>query len=120
MGDTESPLARLAAWPLFRQVRDRDVRGLGRTARSRHMDMIAARVIETRRQPWQDRDSQGRLLNVGSRLVHQVGLPFHWGSRGLTRGDSANDLRLVVLDPDVDIQESKAATCDIHPGRRGL
>jgi formate dehydrogenase major subunit len=58
---------------------------------------------------------RGRL-NVGSRLVNQVGLPFHWGSRGLTRGDSANDLLLVVLDPNVDIQ---AATCDIRPGRRG-
>ena len=24
--------------------------------------------------------------------VHQVGLPYHWGQRGLTTGDSANDL----------------------------
>ena len=51
-------------------------------------------------------------------LPHQVGLPYHWGSRGLSRGDSANDLLGVVLDPNVHIQESKAATCDIRPGRR--
>jgi len=50
-------------------------------------------------------------------VVHQVGLPYHWGSRGLTRGDSANDLFPIVLDPNVHIQEAKAATCDIRAGR---
>jgi formate dehydrogenase major subunit len=50
--------------------------------------------------------------------VHQVGLPYHWGSAGLSRGDSANDLFPIVLDPNVHIQEVKAATCDIRPGRR--
>jgi formate dehydrogenase major subunit len=49
--------------------------------------------------------------------VHQVGLPYHWGTRGLTRGASANDLFPIVLDPNVHIQEVKAATCDIRPGR---
>ena len=38
--------------------------------------------------------------------------------RGLTTGDSANDLLEAVLDPNVHIQESKVATCDIRPGRR--
>ena len=33
-----------------------------------------------------------RPLQVQGRPVHQVGLPYHWGSRGLTTGDSANDL----------------------------
>ena len=37
---------------------------------------------------------------------------------GLTTGDSANDLFALVLDPNVHIQEVKAATCDIRPGRR--
>jgi formate dehydrogenase major subunit len=36
----------------------------------------------------------------------------------LSRGDAANDLLSVVMDPNVYIQESKAATCDIRPGRR--
>jgi formate dehydrogenase major subunit len=50
--------------------------------------------------------------------VHQVGLPYHWGFRGLAKGDSANDLLSIALDPNVHIQEVKAATCDIRPGRR--
>ena len=49
--------------------------------------------------------------------VHQVGLPYHWGSNGLTTGDSANDLSHMALDPNVHIQEAKAFTCDIRPGR---
>jgi formate dehydrogenase major subunit len=57
-------------------------------------------------------------LTADGRTVHQVGLPYHWGSRGYTTGDSANDLFPVVLDPNVHIQEVKAATCDIRPGRR--
>jgi formate dehydrogenase major subunit len=60
-------------------------------------------------------------LRVGSdppRVVHQVGLPYHWGHRGYTTGDSANDLFPLALDTNVHIQEVKAATCDIRPGRR--
>jgi len=47
-----------------------------------------------------------------------VGVPYHWGWRGLVTGDVANDLLAIVMDPNVHIQESKAATCDIRPGRR--
>ena len=50
--------------------------------------------------------------------MHQVGLPYHWGGSGLSTGDSANDLFTLALDPNVHIQEVKAATCDIRPGRR--
>jgi formate dehydrogenase major subunit len=57
-------------------------------------------------------------LEVEGRKLHQVGVPYHWGSRGLTTGDSANDLFPVALDPNVHIQEVKAASCDIRPGRR--
>jgi formate dehydrogenase major subunit len=70
---------------------------------------IEARVLVTRRM---------RPLRVDGRVVHQVGLPYHWGHRGLVAGDAANDLFPVVLDPNVHIQESKVATCDIRPGRR--
>jgi formate dehydrogenase major subunit len=59
-----------------------------------------------------------RPLVVDGRTIHQVGVPYHWGTRGLTTGDSANDLYPLVLDPNVHIQEVKAATCDIRPGRR--
>ena len=70
---------------------------------------IEARVLVTRRI---------KPLTVAGRTVHQIGLPFHWGQNGISVGDSANDLLSIVLDPNVFIQEAKAATCDIRPGRR--
>jgi formate dehydrogenase major subunit len=70
---------------------------------------IEARVLVTERI---------KPLEVQGRRLHQVGLPFHWGSRGLVTGGSANDLFSLALDPNVHIQETKAATCDIRPGRR--
>ena len=59
-----------------------------------------------------------RPLRVSGRVVHQVWLPYHWGSKGLVTGDSANDLFGISLDPNVLIQETKAGTCDVRPGRR--
>jgi formate dehydrogenase major subunit len=70
---------------------------------------IEARVLVTNRI---------RPVKVNGRVQHQVGLPYHWGSRGLTTGGSANDLSHMALDPNVHIQEVKAFTCDIRPGRR--
>jgi formate dehydrogenase major subunit len=58
-------------------------------------------------------------LEVMGQTIHQVGVPYHWGWKGLVRGDVVNDLFSVVLDPNAHIQETKAATCDIRPGRRG-
>jgi len=59
---------------------------------------IEARVLVTPRMP---------ALRLDDRVVHQIGLPYHWGVNGLASGDA-----------NVHIQESKAATCDIRPGRR--
>jgi formate dehydrogenase major subunit len=70
---------------------------------------IEARVMVTDRVP---------PLVIQGRTLHQVGLPYHWGQRGLSTGDSANDLFPLALDPNVHIQEVKASTCDIRPGRR--
>jgi formate dehydrogenase major subunit len=57
-------------------------------------------------------------LTVAGRTVHQVGVPYHWGRKGLVKGDAANELLGLVLDLNVHIAEYKAATCDIRPGRR--
>jgi formate dehydrogenase major subunit len=57
-------------------------------------------------------------LRLRERTVHQVWLPYHWGSVGLVTGDSANDLFGVSLDPNVLIQETKVSTCDVVAGRR--
>ncbi|MGW4171424.1 formate dehydrogenase [Streptomyces chartreusis] len=57
-------------------------------------------------------------LSVQGRTVHQIGLPFHWGPNGVAPGDAANELVAIALDPDSHIQEDKALTADIRPGRR--
>jgi formate dehydrogenase major subunit len=57
-------------------------------------------------------------LRMQGRVVHQIGLPWHWGPNGLTTGDAANELSHLSLDPNVHIQEVKALACDIRPGRR--
>jgi formate dehydrogenase major subunit len=57
-------------------------------------------------------------LTIDNRRVHQIGLPYHWGTNGRSTGDSANDLLSLALDSNVHISEFKAATCDIRPGRR--
>jgi len=70
---------------------------------------IEARVLVTDRIP---------SLTVGGKLLHQVGLPYHWGDQGLSTGDAANELAHLALDPNVHIQEVKALACDVVPGRR--
>ncbi|MFG2373078.1 formate dehydrogenase [Streptomyces sp. NPDC048504] len=57
-------------------------------------------------------------LTVHGRTVHQIGLPFHWGPNGVATGDAANELVAIALDPNAHIQEDKALTADIRPGRR--
>ena len=57
-------------------------------------------------------------LRVQGRLLHQIGLPYHWGRNGYTQGDSANELANIALDPNSHIQEVKAFSADIRPGRR--
>ncbi|MET9293152.1 formate dehydrogenase [Streptomyces sp. NPDC003077] len=59
-----------------------------------------------------------RPLTVQGRTVHQIGLPFHWGPNGVTTGDAANELVAIAMDPNAHIQEDKALTADIRPGRR--
>jgi formate dehydrogenase major subunit len=74
--------------------------------------VIEARVLVTDRMA---------PLEIGSdppRTVHQIGLPFHWGRNGHTTGDSANELSPITLDPNAHIQEDKAFSADIRPGRR--
>jgi formate dehydrogenase major subunit len=70
---------------------------------------IEARVMVTERM---------KPLSIDGKILHQVGVPYHWGGRGLVTGDVVNDLFSLALDPNVHIQEVKAATCDIVPGRR--
>ena len=59
-----------------------------------------------------------RPLLVDGQTVHQVGLPYHWGFRGLVKGDIANDLLAISEEPNVRIMETKALVCNVMPGRR--
>jgi formate dehydrogenase major subunit len=70
---------------------------------------IEARVLVTDRIPQR---------TIDGRVVHTVGLPYHWGPNGIARGDAANDVMPIVLDRNTHISEFKAATCDVRPGRR--
>ncbi|SFO20897.1 formate dehydrogenase major subunit [Pseudonocardia ammonioxydans] len=75
---------------------------------------VEGRVVVTERaKPLRVADGSG-----GTRVIHQIGVPWHWGPNGLATGDAANELLSVALDPNVHIMETKAATCDIRPGRR--
>jgi formate dehydrogenase major subunit len=69
---------------------------------------IEARAMVTRRM---------RPLHVSGRVVHQIGLPFHWGFQGKSTGSITNDLAHMVLEPNVSIEEAKAFTCNVRPGR---
>jgi formate dehydrogenase major subunit len=69
---------------------------------------IEARAMVTRRM---------RPLPMNGRIVHQIGLPFHWGYQGRVTGSITNDLGHMVLEPNVSIEEAKAFTCNIRPGR---
>ncbi len=71
--------------------------------------VIEARALVTTRIP---------PLTVDGRVVHQVGVPYHWGTKGLVTGDSANDLVAISEEPNVRIMETKGLVCNIRPGRR--
>ena len=87
---------------------ERDLEHLGWATIVTARAAVEARVLVTDRMV---------TLTVDGRRLHQVGLPYHWGGNGLSRGDSANDLIGLSLDPNVHIQEDKAFACDIRPGR---
>jgi len=55
-----------------------------------------------------------RPLTIQGRIVHQVGLPYHFGGRGLVRGDVVNDLIAISEEPNVRIMESKALVCRVE------
>jgi formate dehydrogenase major subunit len=88
-----------------RLARERDLEQGGWAAIITARGAIRARVLITERM---------KPMRVEGRDVEQVGVPYHWGYSGLTRGDSGNDAFAIVLDPNVHIGEVKAATCDVR------
>ena len=74
------------------------------TARSQ----IECRALVTRRM---------RPFRHDGGVIHEIGLPYHWGYKGLVTGAMANDLVPLSEEPNVYIQEDKAFTCNIRKGR---
>ena len=77
-------------------------------------------VVETPRAAIETRamvTNRIKELNVNGRLLHQIGIPFHWGYAGETVGGIANDLASIVLEPNVSIHEAKAFSCRVRAGR---
>ena len=71
--------------------------------------LISARALVTARM---------RPLTVDGRTIHQVGLPYHWGWKGMATGDVVNDLLVISQEPNVRIMETKGLVCNLIPGRR--
>jgi formate dehydrogenase major subunit len=57
-----------------------------------------------------------RPFRLRARTVHHVGLPWHWGYKGLSTGDVVNNLSALVGDPNVTIHEAKVFVCQVSKG----
>jgi len=53
---------------------------------------------------------------IDGKKTHQIGIPWHWGYNGISKGDITNDLSATVGDPTVYIQETKAFLCSVKKG----
>lgn len=60
-----------------------------------------------------------RPLRIDGATLHQVGLPYHWGYKGLVQGDVVNDLIALSEEPNVRIMEAKALLCNVTPSLSG-
>ncbi len=64
----------------------------------------AVAIVTKRFQPFQ----------INGTVVHEIGLPWHWGYTGLSKGDSANLLTPHVGDANTMIPEYKAFLCNVR------
>jgi formate dehydrogenase major subunit len=58
-----------------------------------------------------------RPIRLNDKTVHQIAMPFHFGSAGPVKGDSTNDLIPISGEPNVTIMEAKVCGVNIVPGR---
>ncbi|MBS7630865.1 molybdopterin-dependent oxidoreductase [Candidatus Bathyarchaeota archaeon] len=52
-------------------------------------------------------------LRVNGREIHVVGMPWHWGFKGLSTGPSANDITIDAVDVSANIPEYKTCLCNV-------
>ncbi len=55
-----------------------------------------------------------RPFLIDGRTIHHVGMPWHWGYKGVVTGDVVNDLTALVGDPNVTIHEAKVFVCRVE------
>jgi formate dehydrogenase major subunit len=55
-----------------------------------------------------------RPFTIDGKVIHQVGMPWHWGYEGLSTGDIVNELTALVADPNVSMHEGKAFVCNVE------
>ena len=56
-------------------------------------------------------------LHMGAEIVHQIGVPIHFGYSGEVTGGQANELIPIITEPNVSMHEGKAFMCDVRKGR---
>ena len=66
---------------------------------------VRAKALVTRRM---------RPFNINGKVIHQVGMPWHWGYEGLSTGDVVNEMTSLVADPNVSMHEAKAFVCNVE------
>jgi len=66
---------------------------------------IRAKALVTRRL---------RPFRIGDKVVHQVGMPWHWGWEGVVTGSVVNTLTALVGEPNISIHEGKAFVCNVE------
>ncbi len=54
-----------------------------------------------------------RPYKLKEKTVHHVGLPWHWGYKGVAQGAVTNNLSALVADPNVTIHEGKVFVCNV-------
>ncbi len=57
-----------------------------------------------------------RPYHLKDKIVYHVGLPWHWGYKGVSTGDVPNNLSALVGDPNVTIHEAKVFVCNVSKG----
>jgi formate dehydrogenase major subunit len=66
---------------------------------------IRAKALVTRRM---------RPFTIDGKVIHQVGMPWHWGYEGLSTGDVVNEMTSLIADPNVSMHEGKAFVCNVE------
>jgi formate dehydrogenase major subunit len=94
---------------LFAEISPEHAQELGiantdRIAISTPRGSITAKALVTRRV---------RPYTIGGKQIHYVGLPWHWGYKGIAVGDVVNNLSAMVGDPNVSIHEAKVFVCNV-------